>query len=327
MILFFTLSATHSVLSLIGCCILSTTTTSSSGKYAALVRSMSSSAFGDTSYIGREDVHIYPYGTKDLKGNVKVLHLIRHAEGHHNVNRQYRDIRNLDASLTPTGIEQCLQLSQRIQQAAASEASSPLADLAGKTDLIVTSPLTRCIQTTLMALDAVIQTRQPPIIAHESIRETVNYNCDRRRSVAELSREFASVDFSQIETDHDGLWDGYVRRLGCDETWTQHRESAELHVVADRGSQFFQWLQTRSETHVTVCTHSAFLRCILHYGLKSTIPWQPVQLRLDDDSDDNTQKRTPVVRYCGDDETVNHWLRSDYANCEIRSMIVHFPSE
>ena len=142
---------------------------------------MSSAAFAEKSRIGREDVHIYPYGTEDLKGNVKVLHLIRHAEGHHNVNQEYRDIRNMDASLTPKGIEQCRQLSQRIQQAAASAASCPLSDLAGNTDLIVTSPLTRCIQTTLMALDSVIHTRRPPIVAHESIRETVNYNCDRRR--------------------------------------------------------------------------------------------------------------------------------------------------
>ena len=272
-----------------------------------------------------ESVHIYPYGTEDLKGNVKVLHLIRHAEGHHNVNQEYRDIRNLDARLTLTGIEQCRELSQKIQQAAAAaaaaEPSSPLSDLAGKTDLIVTSPLTRCIQTTLVALSAVIRERQPPVIAHESIRETVNYNCDRRRSVTELSREFGTIDFSGIETDHDGVWDAYVERLGGDETWTRHRESAELHVVAERGSQFFQWLQSRPERHVTVCTHSAFLRCILHYGLGTGVPWQPEQLL--DDRNDN--KSVPVVRYCGGDEAANSWLRSDYANCEIRSMIVHFP--
>ena len=45
--------------------------------------------------------------------DVRVLHIVRHAEGTHNVNRAYREIENLDARLTPLGEEQCLRLSDR----------------------------------------------------------------------------------------------------------------------------------------------------------------------------------------------------------------------
>lgn len=269
---------------------------------------------------GVEEVHILPYDTsKGIQGHTKVLHLIRHAEGYHNVNSNYQDISNLDARLTAAGIEQCRTLSTRIQQA--TDAGCPLKDLAANTDLVVTSPLTRCVQTALLTLEPILRARRIPVVAIESLRETVNFNCDRRRPLSELSTEFKNVDFSNVETDHDEIWEASVRRHGCDETYTDHRESAQLHVVADRGREFFRWLRSRPEEHVTVCTHSAFLRCILHYGLDGGVPLQVPQ-HLDTRRD---KTELPVVRY-GDFEKTRA-LRADFANCELRSMVVHFPSK
>jgi broad specificity phosphatase PhoE len=289
-------------------------------------------------------VHIYPYGTTSFDPNIpykatKMLHLIRHAEGTHNVNQRYRDIANLDARLTERGIQQCRALSNRIRDAAAggrSGSCSPLSDLATETDLIVTSPLTRCIQTTLLSLDHAINksdpsnstttnSKSPPVVlVYESVRETVNFNCDRRRDMRHVMRDFdhAGIDFSHIASREDAIWDAYVDQLGCDQTWTQHRESAELHVVADRGRDFFQWLSHRPERHVVVCTHSAFLRCIKNFGLDDTVPHQPPQILVNDTT---CVCRDPVLQFRGDD-AFRQSMRSDYANCELRSMVVAFPA-
>jgi broad specificity phosphatase PhoE len=269
-------------------------------------------------------VTIYPYDFDQRSltgGTVKVLHLIRHAQGFHNVEQDYRALANLDARLTPLGIDQCQQLAQRIQQAAATR-TTPLADLAQHVDLIVTSPLTRCVQTTLWSLGQVSRERGAPIVAHDSIRETVNFNCDRRRSISELRAEYPLVDFAHVPTNDDALWQASVDRLGNDVTWTQHRESSQLHSVADRGRAFFAWLATRPERHVAVCSHCAFLRCILHYGHTNEVPGQPPQIL--DDRPDKVQNR-PVVEYRGFSVEEQQAFQSDFTNCELRSVVAHFP--
>ena len=185
-------------------------------------------------------VHLYPH---DTPWNViqsssaftyrcsKVVHFLRHAEGHHNVKQDYRSLAHMDARLTEKGREQCRLFSESIVLERAH-----LLD----TELVVTSPLSRCLETTLLSLDPVLQHKPlVPIIALDHVRETVNYNCDRRSPVAELSLEHPRVDFSHVEgCDHDPVWQHYDDRLGAD--YDQHRESAELHVVADRARRFFR---------------------------------------------------------------------------------------
>jgi hypothetical protein len=64
-------------------------------------------------------------------------------------------------------------------------------------ELIVTSPQTRCIQTALLSFPTLAAgttpNRKVPILAHESVRETVNYVCDQRRTVRELATEYPQV--------------------------------------------------------------------------------------------------------------------------------------
>jgi broad specificity phosphatase PhoE len=255
------------------------------------------------------------------------------------VNKQYRDIQNLDARLTEKGKEQCRKLDESIRNAAAQSSSlcggeggtTPLSDLASSVDLIVTSPLTRCIETTLGSFQTVLKSRKPPpaVVAHEFIRETVNYNCDRRRSISEIQREWVTtmipIDWSHISHDSDRIWDKYEQQLGCHETWTRHRESAELYVVAERARQFFQWLRHRPETHVAVCTHSAFLRCIHNFGVSAQVPMQPPQIL---DRRPHPIVNAPVFRYFGsENQPIDHVPWRDYENCELRSMVIAFPSK
>lgn len=260
-------------------------------------------------------VHIHPFHDDQIEAierdaTKKSLHFIRHAQGYHNVNQRYRDLENLDARLTDHGVQQCRWLSEELKASGLLQDASDI--------LVVTSPLTRCLQTTIYALDSILEDKKPPIVAVESLRETVNYNCDRRRNISDVSKEFPMVDFGNIESDSDPIWDHYERRLGDDTTYTLHRESAELHMVATRGRRFFQWLARQPQSHVIVCTHSAFLRCIKNYGYG--VPAKPKQV-LDYRAVPGVEE-TPVVHYA--QQSHGSLMKADYANCELRSMAATF---
>jgi broad specificity phosphatase PhoE len=257
----------------------------------------------------KTSAYIYPLSQltalRPKHKTVKTVHFIRHAEGYHNVNNQYRDIINLDARLTPKGVAQC--------EAFASERALPPHSV----DLIVTSSMTRCIQTALLCFPD----RNAPVLAHESIRETVNYACDRRRPLSQIRQEFPSVDFSNVEHEDDAIWNEYMARVG--HNWDAHRESAELYRVADRGRTFLAWLSQRSEANIVVCTHSAFLRCILSWGHEGG-----VQSIMDQTLDDRQAPGpdVPVLGYCGDNN-FERQMRADYDNCEMRSFAIVFDQE
>ena len=246
---------------------------------------------------------------------VKIIHFLRHAEGTHNVNNQYRDILNLDARLTLNGMAQCIALRESaILKSGQSynKMELPLASC----ELIVTSTLTRCAQTAQFCFPHLSDV--VPWVAHESIRETVNYACDRRRPISDLRREFPKIDFSHVSEDKDVIWDEYDARLGSD--WDCHRESAELYRVADRGRSFLNWLSQRTEQNVIVCTHSAFLRCIMSWGHDGGVKFMMDQT-LDDRRDSG--REIPLFNYCGDQD-FEEQMRADFKNCEMRSLVIAF---
>ena len=376
---------------------------------------------------------------------IQRIHIIRHAEGTHNVNMEYKLPINRDAPLTSKGKQQCYELAKVTAKLFPIHQNPP--------SLIITSTMTRCIQTTLLSLPHLIppstggtsststtssststevevddqgkqqqqqqqyssassnsnvssssgsscrstsRNKEVPtrIIAHEGIRETVNYECDVRRSIMELQSEFPMIDFSyalpdivvfeeEIQSDendidntikkksstttyHDPIWHGYRQRLGHDHD--AHCESAELHVVAKRGREFFEWLvqqqhereQNRDTDEdddgnhddddddvVIICTHSAFLRCILNWSQEGGVPKLMPQV-LDTRSDEEKSRcpnMRPLFEYCyypkkkatkkTEGEAADHdssdesqkekhvefetIMRSDYDNCELRS--------
>lgn len=278
------------------------------------------------------------------------------------MNRAYKDIVNLDARLTDLGKEQCQLLAEKLVSAQQSSASpSPATSssseedlyhqILANTELVVTSPLTRCLQTALLSFPTLVadannadsDTNNIPFVAHEAIRETVNYACDRRRSISELEPHYHErVCFRAIEHDHDELWESYVRRLGSTEEWDKHRESAELYAVADRARDFLEWVRERPEQNIVVCTHSAFLRCILSWGQSGGVPMmmpQALDERMRENEDNQVfmtqnlddrigldKEEVPVFQYCGD-STFEEYMRRDYENCELRSFVAAFPHD
>lgn len=250
-------------------------------------------------------------------------------QGTHNVDQNgvtLRDPANHDARLTPFGEQQCEALSLSLRRDGR---------VAGAT-LVVTSPLTRCVQTALLCFEGRVAD-DARFVAHESVRETLNFACDARRGSDALTREFASrgVDFSLVVDPEDAidrasaspyardpLWRKYEAVVGDAREWDDHRESCDLVSVADRARAFFAWLETRDEREVAVSSHSAFMRCLFSWGHAGGVRAAPEQTlwRVGGAADEG-DAGTPVVTY-GNDAAFEARMREDWDNCELRSFLV-----
>ncbi|KAL0285080.1 UNVERIFIED_CONTAM: Phosphoglycerate mutase-like protein 2 [Sesamum angustifolium] len=213
----------------------------------------------------------------------KTIHLVRHAQGFHNVagrkdHSAYMLPELFDAELTPLGWQQVDNLRKHVRSSG----------LSRRIELVVVSPLLRTMQTAvgvfggdgyedgidvppLMAENAGNSSRpaisslnSPPFVAMELCREHLGvleeyrnqseliccimqgvHWCDKRRSISEYKPLFPAIDFSLIESDDDTLWKLDVREANED--------------LGARGLKFFNWLSTRKETNIAVVTHSGFL--------------------------------------------------------------------
>lgn len=198
----------------------------------------------------------------------KTVHFIRHGEGYHNVAGHadpelYRDEDYFDAHLTELGWRQAHALGHHIHKTKL------------KVDLVVTSTLTRSIETAVgafalaqwqadvggvplmvaqsedkgrvtahpaMAADGV-----PKFVSTELCREHLGVHpCDRRRSRTFLRDTFPGVDFGEVEDEEDVQWS------------PTHRETHD--EITSRGRAFMQWLYSRPEQHIAVVSHSSLLR-------------------------------------------------------------------
>lgn len=271
---------------------------------------------------------VFPYDGTDVEElkqkhgykTVKVVHWIRHAQGYHNVNggadAQKRSC--IDARLTPHGIGQCQGLAEQIRNA---PEGSRLAHVRDNAELIITSPVTRCVQTALHSLEPVLEQNPGiPFIANEAIRETVNFNCDRRRPIHEIAADFPMVDFSvACPNDEDAIWEYYEKMLGDDTEYKLEREQAEIHVIADRTRAFFEWLaEERDEQNIIVCCHATVSRCIFNYGHPGKTACDIAQLL---DTRGPEAEDIPVINYANRDAES---MREDFKNCELRSMVVAY---
>ncbi|RDX68480.1 Phosphoglycerate mutase-like protein 1 [Mucuna pruriens] len=191
----------------------------------------------------------------------KTVHLVRHAQGVHNVageknHDEYLSYEYFDAHLTPLGWEQVGNLRKHVIACGLSKTI----------ELVVVSPLLRTMQTAvgvfggeaytdgiseppLMMADvghsdhlAVSSLNCPPFLAVERCREQMGVHpCDKRRTISEYRNMFPAIDFSLIESDEDILWVSDVREKTED--------------VSARGLK----LWTRKEKEIAVVTHSSFL--------------------------------------------------------------------
>ncbi|KAK3231121.1 hypothetical protein Dsin_003002 [Dipteronia sinensis] len=185
----------------------------------------------------------------------KILHLVRHGQGIHNVegekgNHVLLSDELFDAHLSPLGRQQVDNLRKQVQSCG----------LAKKIDLVITSPMSRTLQTALgvfcseghsMTVNEENGTKStpnsPPIIAVELCRERMGVHpCDKRGSISEYQSNFPVIDFKLVESEDDILWKADTRE--------------PLEEVAARGMKFIKWLWTRQEKEIAVVSHGIFLQ-------------------------------------------------------------------
>mmetsp|Transcript_76340 Transcript_76340/g.158994 ORF Transcript_76340/g.158994 Transcript_76340/m.158994 type:complete len:270 (-) Transcript_76340:133-942(-) len=196
-----------------------------------------------------------PTGTKaDLKPGEKLLHLVRHGQGFHNLladlyreagrtfdsqsgaggdDNPYKRVEVLDSPLTELGR----------RQAKALQEVTPKLDV----DLVVVSPHTRATQTALLAFASLVESKKVPFVAHEGCREIHGvHTCDQRRPISELRVDFPQIDYDQTNlSETDPLFSPEVRE--------------PMKDLADRGYNFLLWVRERPESCIAVASHFAFL--------------------------------------------------------------------
>lgn len=205
----------------------------------------------------RRDVMVTARAWKGDKTDGKVIHLIRHGQGFHNLlGDVYRDFgvtvdstgkdskspytrpEIVDPPLTAVGREQAKALR-------AVTKALPI-------DLVVASPLARATQTASLALAHL--KGQVPWIGHPDVVETSGKNtCDKRRDKADIADDFPFVSWDLLTSEEDDRWT------------PEARETARS--VSDRAHAFLLWLRDRKETHIAVATHSAWLFTLLNSAL------------------------------------------------------------
>ncbi|MED6216767.1 hypothetical protein PIB30_010795 [Stylosanthes scabra] len=168
----------------------------------------------------------------------KTLHLVRHAQGFHNVEGDknpdaYLSYDLFDANLTPLGWSQVDNLRNHVKTS----------DISKGIELVIVSPLLRTMQTAVGVFGGEAYTdgiTAPPLMNDNGV-----HPCDKRRSITEYRNMFPAIDFSLIESDEDILWKPDIRETN--------------EEVVARGLKFFEWLWTRKEKEIALVSHSGFL--------------------------------------------------------------------
>jgi len=186
---------------------------------------------------------------------VKLIYLTRHAQAEHNVEEDYSIP---DAPLTTLGRHQ------------AEELYSETTDLQQSADLLVSSPLKRTLQTTVIAfrgLRSRLESQDPPkpLILLSRLQEANDFPCDTGSSRSQLEQieEFNGIDFSLLEDD----WNSKKGEF-----------AADPKTVAARAHWVRKWLRERPEQNIVVVAHGDILRRIT--GVQFNLAWANAEVRI-----------------------------------------------
>ncbi|MGO4388384.1 histidine phosphatase family protein [Microvirga sp. 2YAF29] len=165
----------------------------------------------------------------------KIVHCIRHGQSTFNArfDETGEDPLHFDAPLTELGHRQAAERALELRQYSY--------------ELIVTSPLTRAIQTTLELFGE--HPARPPIHVECLHREHLGSSCDVGRAPSLLLQEFPHLAFDHLNEvwwHNEGEQDprGFICEPG--------------HIFEGRVEEFRGWLQSRPEQMIAVVGHGMF---------------------------------------------------------------------
>ncbi|KAF2257847.1 phosphoglycerate mutase-like protein [Lojkania enalia] len=178
-----------------------------------------------------------------------LLYLVRHAEGQHNVNVR-NAVHIMDATLTENGKTQCRQLQESFAYH-------------DTIDLVLSSPLRRAIQTTVLSFGPALSRQDVPYLVIPKAQEVSGLTCDIGHSKQELNEKlpelFAgeTLQFDLSKINFDAVEEGWNSKACCDfgsGYWAPYKSK-----VTQRAADLRSWLFQRAEAHILLVTHGAFL--------------------------------------------------------------------
>ncbi|EGC36400.1 hypothetical protein DICPUDRAFT_31945 [Dictyostelium purpureum] len=188
---------------------------------------------------------------------MKTIYLIRHGESTFNVAYDNKvDPYLFDARLTQVGENQASQLSEHVME--------HLKDV----ELVITSPLTRALETTKRSLSKLLESNSNiKCIVSPLHREVLMTSDDNGRERSIIEKEYPEFDFQSLE---ERWWiPEFCPELKSDLSIDTHkvfmktpfRESESLFL--ERIRQFKQLLLSRPESNIAVVGHGDFFYYLL----------------------------------------------------------------
>lgn len=189
-----------------------------------------------------------------MEEKIQTVLFIRHGVARHNLvdpatgeHPNLRDPTLLDPPLVDRGKMQAVDAGERIR------IWWDTTQVGEKVELVITSPLTRCMQTAHLAFlpgqDYSNSERPtPPIFCLEQVREAYGIHYpDKRRDKRLLQKHWPLIQFDPSMTDSD-------------EQWKENSRETLDDVIA-RVDEFLQWLAKRQETNIVVVSHGVWIEC------------------------------------------------------------------
>ncbi|KAL5360166.1 phosphoglycerate mutase-like protein [Aspergillus floccosus] len=162
------------------------------------------------------------------------VHLVRHAEGLHNLGQEYWSL--TDPCLTDKGREQCLQLRN-------------IFPFHSSVELVASLPLSRAIHSAAEGFLPVFQSRpEQQLILLPDLQEMGKFPCDIGSDVESLKEDLKILD---VSIDYSHVNDAWTSKKG--------RYSPQITAIHDRARSVRHWLSTRSEKQIVLVSHGAFL--------------------------------------------------------------------
>lgn len=190
----------------------------------------------------------------------KRLYFVRHGQSEYNVHYDLHGVDPMnmwDAPLTSVGTEQATSLQMHFVKL-------------GPVDLAVMSPLTRAIQTCLLAIPPE-QGMARQYVVTPLASEHMEASCDIGRTPRELTAAFPGLDFTGLpevwwyvpEECSVGVTPAVSKKLFCEEGRREPSAAFKSRVDA-----FAAWLSERRESSIAVFAHADFFNTLLarHFG-------------------------------------------------------------
>ena len=176
---------------------------------------------------------------------IQMVTFLRHGVAKHNlpdpVTGQHPNIHDpsyWDPPLVDRGMKEALAIRERLPH------------VINSVDLVITSPLTRCLQTANLVFfpgNSYDKPKSPPpMVCLEQVREAFGMHYpDKRRDKRLLQKHWPLIHFDPSMSD-------------LDEQWSESSRGT-LDDVVKRVDDFLQWIVRRNESHIFVVSHGVWI--------------------------------------------------------------------